>query len=408
MKTINLIKLDIYNDFQCKGATCRRTCCAGWRITVGKREYQNLKEKLKNVGSRILQRLSEESRTSRMYGEFILEEGKGCPLQSKEGLCNLQLSFGAEALPNVCAVFPRKGIRCKGQMQLSLTPACERVLEMLLEKDGPLEFIREKETLPKMLAIQFSGENGSIEWNHYIQLEEFCVLLLQAEDVFLDTRMALLGVGIHQIDTYYRNKENHKISPYIDRYLAMLSKEEDWEGRFPYEKLAPAIRIGNFIAALPFCSASSAGYSDLAQRVMQELKVTVKTKEGRDEPAFAYSKAEYEKHIENFSRFTNQHPYFLENIMVLLFVSMNWASLPTDSQSIWEQYMYACWVYSNLKFVLAACMAEDTTDEDVLDICVILFRCWVHNERIMKKVIEQLHKTGSDTPAHMAMLVQAG
>ncbi|MCI8646371.1 MAG: hypothetical protein HFE76_06110 [Firmicutes bacterium] len=43
--------------------------------------------------------------------EFILEE-KGCSLQTEEGLCGLQLSMGAEALPDVCTWFPRHGSRC--------------------------------------------------------------------------------------------------------------------------------------------------------------------------------------------------------------------------------------------------------------------------------------------------------
>ena len=94
--------------------------------------------------------------------------------------------------------------------------------------------------------------------------------------------------------------------------------------------------------------------------------------------------------------------------MVMLFVVGHWASLPDDSHSLWEQYMYACWVYSTLKFVLTACAEEDTADEELLDICVVLFRSWIHNEDVKKKAVEQLHKTGSDTPAHMAMLVQAG
>lgn len=112
MKTIDLIKPDVYDDFQCKGAACRRTCCMGWMVTVSKAEYQDLKEKLNRSGDKILRRLPEQRRSNQLYGEFILEEGKGCPLQSEEGLCRLQLSLGPEALPDVCSFFPRKGLRC--------------------------------------------------------------------------------------------------------------------------------------------------------------------------------------------------------------------------------------------------------------------------------------------------------
>ena len=128
MKQIDLIKPDIYDDFQCKGTACRRTCCAGWSITVGKAEYQDLREKLDTAGKQLLRRIPEKQRTPLMYGAFVLDAQKGCLLQSEEGLCELQLAFGAGALPDVCAVFPRRGIRCQDQMQLSMTLACEKRL----------------------------------------------------------------------------------------------------------------------------------------------------------------------------------------------------------------------------------------------------------------------------------------
>lgn len=407
MKQIDLIKPDIYDRFQCKGTACRRTCCAGWRITVGKAEYQDLREKLHTAGKHLLQRLPEQQRTPSMYGAFVLEERKGCPLQSEEGLCSLQLSFGPEALPDVCAVFPRRGIRCQDQMQLSMTLACEGVLELLLAKEGPLEFVRQKEAIPPMLAVQLNGNKARVDWNRYMQLQEFCILLLQARDVSLDTRMALLGLGIHQIDAYYKRGEFFKVSAYIDRYLSLLSEDADPAARFPSHGLDPTILLGNFLSSLP-ASASSAGYPDVINKVIQALKVTTQQKEGTAEVTFSYSKTGYQQHRKRFAGFTERHPYFLENVMVMLFVLGHWASLPRPAYSLWEQYMYACWVYSNLKFVLTACMEEDTTEEALLDVCVVLFRSWLHSEEAKKLAIKQLHENKSDTPAHMAMLVQAG
>lgn len=197
MKRIDFIKPDVYDDFQCKGAACRRTCFAGWKITVSKSEYQDLKEKLKHTDTKILQRLPEEERSSQIYGEFVLDHSLGCSLQSEQGLCRLQLSLGAEALPKVCAFFPRKGARYNNQMQLCLTPACERVLELLMEKDGPLEFVRQRGPLPKATVPQFSGKGAETAWKRYLQLQEFCILLLQAQDISLDSRMTLLGMGLY-------------------------------------------------------------------------------------------------------------------------------------------------------------------------------------------------------------------
>lgn len=154
MKAVDWIKPSIYDTFQCKGASCHRTCCAGWKITVSKSEYQDLKEKLNHREIKTIDRLPTEERSTQMYGEFLLEAETGCTLQSKEGLCDLQLSFGAEALPHVCTVFPRRAVRYDNQLQVTLTPACERVLELLLELNGSMEFVCQKAPLPSHPTLQ--------------------------------------------------------------------------------------------------------------------------------------------------------------------------------------------------------------------------------------------------------------
>lgn len=404
MKCIDWIKPDIYDDFQCKGSGCRRTCCAGWRITVSKSEYQDLKKKLNVAGNKTLQRLPEKNRSSLIYGELILEEQTGCSLQSDEGLCKLQLSFGKESLPDVCASFPRKGLRCREQIQVSLSPACERVLELLLEKRGPLEFVRQKKPVPSFFAVQFSGKNAEISWQRYLELQEFSILVLQAEDVSLDYRMTLLGIGLHQIDNLYKKEEVHKVSAYINQYLNMLSKIENTDALFSLESFDPALLLGTFLSIREV----SAEYKEIGKRVMEELQVPLRIDEQTEMGVFSYSLDQYNRKKRIFSTFRQRYPYFLENLMVMLFVMEHWASLPKDTCSIWDQYMYACWVYSNLKLVLTACIEEDTSDQELIDICVTLFRNWIHNEQVKKKAIEQLHENGCDTPAHMAMLVQAG
>lgn len=405
MKPIDWIKPNIYDQFQCKGGTCRRTCCAGWRITVSKSEYQDLKKKLNREEAGTLQRLPEHIRSTRMYGEFILDQ-KGCRLQTEEGLCGLQLSMGADALPDVCTYFPRHGARCDAELQVSLSPACEAVLELLLEQEGPLQFIRQQAPVAPIPQRSFSGAHGETKWKEHLQLQEFCLLLLQAEESSMDQRMALLGIGLHQIDMLYQKGERRKAAGYMDQYLTMLSETEDPEALLPSEHLSPVFLLGNFVASTTFDF--SRRYPKVISQVERELQVTVHTNQETGKPSFSYSPEAYEQKRELFRRFTARHPYFLENLMVMLFVMKGWASLPDESHSIWNQYMYACWVYSNLKFTLTACMKENSSDNDLVDIGAVLLRSWVHGLDSMTQVLKQLHDNHTDTPAHMAMMVQAG
>lgn len=229
-------------------------------------------------------------------------------------------------------------------------------------------------------------------------------MLLQAEDISLDHRMALLGLGLRQIDAYYKNKEQHKIAGYIDRYLFMLSQTEDAASLLPSERFNPLLLLQTFLSS----SAHSQGYKQIQDKVKSDLQVDSQADINTGKATLSFSMKAYEQRRVLFQTFTDTHPFFLENVMVMLFTVGQWCAMPRTSHSIWEQYMYACWVYSNLKFVLTACMNEHTAEEDLVDTCVILFRSWLHNEQTKVKAINRFHETGCDTPAHMAMLIQAG
>lgn len=108
---------------------------------------------------------------------------------------------------------------------------------------------QDMDPVASMPLQQFSASNRDAKWREHLQLQEFCLLLLQAEGISLDQRMALLGVGLHKIDEFYAKGESRNAAAYMDCYLKRLSGAEDTGTLLPSEQLSPTFLLGyDFLA----------------------------------------------------------------------------------------------------------------------------------------------------------------
>lgn len=99
--------------FSCIGGACEDTCCSGWQVTVDEQHYVQLKRRMK--GSAVERAQFDEAlvanggpdRTPDRHAFIRMDEQGYCRLLSEEKLCSVQGRYGAEALSDVCALYPR-------------------------------------------------------------------------------------------------------------------------------------------------------------------------------------------------------------------------------------------------------------------------------------------------------------
>ncbi len=82
-----------YDDFHCLAAGCKLSCCKGWSITFGKKDYLSLKRQKGSLAlnERLesgLRRIRKYTPASGHYGEFVMDSGI-CPLLGEDSLCTL-------------------------------------------------------------------------------------------------------------------------------------------------------------------------------------------------------------------------------------------------------------------------------------------------------------------------------
>ena len=135
---------EYFRYFRCKCGDCRTVCCRGWRITLSEGEYNRL---LRLTCSAELRRALDEAfvlfeePSDKRYAYIRPGKGGGCPVMDERGWCRLHAECGEKVQPSVCRLFPRS-IKPGDVTEAVCSGACERVIEMLTETEGPLRFVR--------------------------------------------------------------------------------------------------------------------------------------------------------------------------------------------------------------------------------------------------------------------------
>lgn len=125
----------LFADFKCTGKYCRHNCCkTGWDIEIDKRTL----DYLDSVGDCSLRNITETDEE----GTFLVREDGKCPLLTEDGLCSLQLKYGAEHISDICREHPRFYEWFGGYKEAGVGLCCEEAVRLLLESSEPLEFFQ--------------------------------------------------------------------------------------------------------------------------------------------------------------------------------------------------------------------------------------------------------------------------
>lgn len=414
MKQYDVIKPACFNRFSCKGGMCRHNCCCGWSITMSRDEYRRLKRKVPGIKGKI-RLVADENRSQRAHYEMILSKEENCPYLTDEKLCALQAEHGPEILTGTCSGFPRTYHRYINELEYSLSLGCEKVLEILLEEKEGIAIIRQQEGKPDNLLVS-SQIMDKDRKNHpavpfYFEIQSLCISLLQAGDADIEERMMVLGMALFHIDEMIKEDRAAEIPSYIAAYLDTM-ETMDAKGQLNginTENLG--VLYYNLTNATKYSAMTNTLYFDMVERIRRKLQVEVEKNELPKQEGLSYETLKcsvevYRSCQEQFKLFRKSREPFIENIMIafLFFSNTPFNDLPGG---VWKNYTYFVWVYSMMKFCLTMLMEADSTDEEMIDCCVTLFRNLGHNRRLYNEVTASFETNESNSLAHMVVLLNS-
>ena len=336
---------DFYLDFSCKCGDCRRSCCEGWNVGISQQNY------FKILGMECSEQLSQRLQrafyiprgaTPERYALLNHDWQGNCPLRAENGMCALQLEMGEDAIPDICRLYPRS---VRGEYaEACLSNSCERVVEMLLERERPIRFVE----------VELKELSDDRELPSRLALRMQCIGLLQ------DRRSTLA----ESLDS-----------------LGRLISGKTAETR-PYPQLLAVMR-------------------DFAE-VYEEISVSVSSYCSRALDALTDEAACREAD----ARLAAKYPaldLLLENLFVnhLFYEKFPFSETKETEE---EEYISLCGMYGLLRFLLLGNEAELTTDAALVDLLAACFRMMSHT-RFYYNAHVLLKKAGMDDPAAAGALL---
>lgn len=121
-----------YHTFQCKAHSCQYTCCQKWDVPID--------DDTANFYNTLTTPLGEKLRHTMTADEngysFVFPEDKPrCPLLTPNGLCQIILELGEDALSDVCRNHPRFYKYIEDLELCGVGLSCEAAVEGLLSSD---------------------------------------------------------------------------------------------------------------------------------------------------------------------------------------------------------------------------------------------------------------------------------
>ena len=122
-----------YKKFRCIAGDCPDTCCAGWEIPVDKASEKRYREayrhgKISNKAfARKLKKYVKQGR--------IISEDVTCPFLNRDGLCEMYIELGPDALCHTCARHPRHLEDYGNLHEMVLLLSCPEAARLILEEN---------------------------------------------------------------------------------------------------------------------------------------------------------------------------------------------------------------------------------------------------------------------------------
>ena len=200
---------DYYKEFACIAGACRHSCCIGWEIDIDGDSLARFDALDTPYGDTLRRRIDRSGETP----HYRLGEGERCPFLRPDGLCEMILELGEDALCQICADHPRFRNYYADRTELGLGLCCEAAGALILKRETPMHLeVLEDDGLPNVS----DGEEESL-----LAFREMLFDILQDRSLALDERLSELleTCGV---------EADFDLSKWAPRLLSLERLEEGW------------------------------------------------------------------------------------------------------------------------------------------------------------------------------------
>ena len=389
------LKPVFYDEFHCIANRCQDNCCHDWGITFSKKDYLTIKRapktpELEELTHKAMRRLPDGTRTPEQYGEFVTRSG-ACPFQREDKLCALQMGCGAETLPYVCRIFPRKNIYTPMAKEYSLSTACEAVVEQLWNLPDGIEFIEEPLEREQWRYMKSTPENL-----FFPTLHAACIDILQCRSYSIPERLILLGMVLERLQ---KTGLEHTTPEDWEQQIENLLNAPKMDLQFGSQK--GQIALQNYLDTVK----RSLGGVPYYQKLTFLLNAKISLSKNEAETVHLNTKSYYTYLNQQFEQTFGDISYFWENLLVNTWFYLGYPEL-NSTDALWKSYVNLCHIYSFFRHTAVLGCGTEPTREKLFHAIVMASRSLLHNSKRQSTLRDHFFQHNSATLAHMAILVQ--
>ena len=188
------------SKFTCIGSDCIDHCCGEWGVKLNPEDLKLLQKNLSE---------QEQSKLIKPYGSFhkINQKNGMCAAQCQSGLCTIQQRFGHDALPSVCASFPRFYGKNAQREELGGFLSCPEISRIsLLHPDG--QIIENNSTFGKAVLDLDISTKTEVYFSKFDQIRTLIGDLIQNKNYDLSTLLYAIGEFSKRSPAFFNRNSN--------------------------------------------------------------------------------------------------------------------------------------------------------------------------------------------------------
>ena len=348
---------DYYQNFACKMGSCRNACCEGWPISLSLEDYYHL------TGSECSEDLRHRLDTGlhikldpmpEAYAEIAPRFDGSCPMRLGDGRCAIHAELGEEMLSMVCRLYPR-GVRLEHGYECSCANSCEAVLELLFQRDEPIEFVCREMSfdMPKALVRSISFESLGREQ----EIRMWLIHQMQNQLLPMPQRLMAMGHALWALDEALSTRDEQVVERLLQgkRRMHPLLPQELTPGQLDF-----GLKIAEeMIALLDERSDSIRDYG---------------------KAALAYFDQSFENYLQAREHFETVLPKWDIWFEQMLVNHMFFSRFPFQDRpvSLKEEFYALCAVYALLRFLAIGHMHNKDDESAFVDVAAAVFRLVDH------------------------------
>lgn len=396
--------------FQCIGAACEDSCCAGWQgVDVDAATYARYRDvDHAELGPALRRWVQPNPAPSGPEEHALIEVPPGgcCPFFRGDRLCAIQAVLGEAWLPASCDTFPRQATQVDGVIELAGRFACPEITRLALLAPDALELV---EIPPDRRLTERACSWVEVPWPEPVpppdprrafhRLRARCLALLRRPDAALEARLQALGLALEALDAWSGLDDSalDEVFTAVGARLPLLQRQlAALQGAGPHGP-APLLirRLWPWLAMADL----PARYRVCLERVRDGLGLSASPSDGPEEAvARAYARA-----LPRFRAYLERRPYLLEHVLLNHLLLSTFPFHP--QHTFFEEYaVLACRLALLKLHLVGAAAVGELTDELVVE-TVQAFDKYPDSPDYWRRTLELLRREGALSPAGVAALL---